>query len=110
MSYFARVGMLNTDREQLTKEQKTELFEAKVRHEYNVSKEELHSKCRKRYIIEPRQIMMYVMRVHYGYRLERIASYFDKNHSTVIHAVKNIKNIMFSDKHFEQKLNVLINK
>jgi len=109
MSYYARVGILNKQ-EHLTKEKKTELFESKIRHEYNISIEELHSKSRKRYIIEPRQIMMYVMREHYGYRLERIGDYFDKNHATVIHAVKNIKNIMFSDKHFEHKLMILINK
>ena len=109
MSYYARVGILDKQ-QSISKERKTELFEAKIREEYNITKDELYSKCRKRYIIEPRQIMMYVMRVHYGYRLERIASYFDKNHATVIHAVKNIRNIMFFDKHFEQKINVLINK
>jgi hypothetical protein len=47
---------------------------------------------RNRNIVIPRQIAMYLIRVHCGHTLQGIGEVFHVNHATVIHAIKCVTN------------------
>lgn len=56
--------------------------------------DELYSKSRKREIVEKRMVLMYTLRKSVGMTLHRIANSLNKNHATIIHAVKSIDNFI----------------
>jgi len=47
---------------------------------------------------EPRQIAMYLCRKTTNYSLDTIGNYFNRDHATVLHAVKTIENTCFSNR------------
>ena len=56
--------------------------------------DELYSKSRKRELVEKRMVLMYTLRKSVGMTLHKIANSLDKNHATIIHAVKSIDNFI----------------
>ncbi len=58
--------------------------------QYNVSIEDLRSKSRKRSITFPRQIAMYLTRKYTDQSLADIGALYNRDHSTVLHAIKVI--------------------
>jgi chromosomal replication initiator protein len=58
--------------------------------QYNVSVEELASKSRKRSITFPRQVAMYLTRKFTDHSLADIGALYNRDHSTVLHAIKVI--------------------
>ncbi len=58
--------------------------------QYNVSVEELRSRSRKRSISFPRQVAMYLTRKYTDQSLADIGSLYNRDHSTVLHAIKVI--------------------
>lgn len=58
---------------------------------FQLSEKELLSKSRKKIITTPRQIGMYLARKHTEYSLEAIGREFDRDHATVLYAVRKIK-------------------
>tara|TARA_R100000234_G_scaffold36981_1_gene21956 strand:+ start:189 stop:629 length:441 start_codon:yes stop_codon:yes gene_type:complete len=56
--------------------------------------EQLYSKSRKRDLVEKRMAIMYALRKSVGMTLHKIAESLDKNHATVIHAVKTIEDFI----------------
>ena len=56
--------------------------------------EQLYSKSRKRDLVEKRMSIMYVLRKSVGMTLHTIAESLNKNHATVIHAVKTIEDFI----------------
>lgn len=75
--------------------------------EFDISKKELLSKRRLRYIVLPRQVLMYILRKEYKLTLERIATLLNKNHATVLHSVNTIDNLMSYDSDLKNKVNYL---
>tara|TARA_R100000654_G_scaffold16524_1_gene34611 strand:+ start:1506 stop:1949 length:444 start_codon:yes stop_codon:yes gene_type:complete len=62
--------------------------------EVDISVEELCGQSRKRDLVEKRMVLMYTLRRSLGMTLHKIAQAFDKNHATVMHAVKTIENFL----------------
>lgn len=62
---------------------------------YDITVADIKWESRKSEIGKPRQLLMYIARIHFWWKFERIWEYFWKNYATVIHAVdvveKNIK-------------------
>ena len=56
--------------------------------------EQLYSKSRKRDLVEKRMVLMYTLRKSVGMTLHKIASSLNKNHATIIYAVKSIENFI----------------
>lgn len=56
--------------------------------------DELYSKSRKRVLVEKRMVLMYTLRKSVGMTLHKIAKSLNKNHATIIHAVKSIENFI----------------
>lgn len=75
---------------------------------FEVSKKELLSKRRLRYIVLPRQVLMYILRKEYGLTFERIATMLNKNHATVLHSVNTIDNLMSYDNDLKNKVKYLV--
>lgn len=58
--------------------------------QYKVTINDLQSKSRKRAVAFPRQVCMYLARKHTGYALADIGRALNRDHSTVVHAVRTI--------------------
>ncbi len=58
---------------------------------FQISHEEIRSKSRKKAISWPRQIAMYLAREYTDSTLESIGREFNRDHATVVHAIKKMK-------------------
>lgn len=67
---------------------------------FNLGEEQLLKVTRKREIVQARQIAMYFEKENSQGSLEVIGARYGKDHTTVIHSCKNIKNLMETDKEF----------
>lgn len=84
---------------------------AKVCKSYGITREKLMERTRKQHIVEARQIAMYLIyRQPKRLKLRIIGKIFDLNHATVLHAVKHIEELLFSDKSFPVKLKSITNE
>lgn len=61
---------------------------------YKVKEKDLYGKCRKREIVKARWLAMYLIRQKTQYKLTAIGKHFDRDHSTVIHAIANVNNAL----------------
>lgn len=69
---------------------------------FNLSVDAIQSKTRKREIVQARQLAMYMSKKHTKSSLATIGLHCgNKDHATVLHAVKTITNLVDTDKHFK---------
>lgn len=78
--------------------------------QFHVSFKELQSKSRKQSITTPRQIAMYLARKHTEESLVDIGRAFNRDHSTVLHAIKVVSNKLVRDTSVNAQLEILSNK
>ncbi len=78
--------------------------------QFNVSVKELQSKSRKNTITTPRQIAMYLARKHTEESLVDIGKTFNRDHSTVLHAIKVVSNKLVRDTSVNAQVEILSNK
>jgi chromosomal replication initiator protein len=70
---------------------------------FNITRDELLSKTRKRQIVQARQIAMYMSRSLINCSLSTIgAEIGGKDHATVLHACTTVNDLMTTDKTFKQ--------
>jgi chromosomal replication initiator protein len=75
---------------------------------YKIPMDQLKSKTRRREIVQARQIAMYFAKSLTKESLSSIGtSIGGKDHATVLHACKTIKNLMDTDRHFRESMNEL---
>jgi chromosomal replication initiator protein len=73
---------------------------------FNITRDELMSKTRKRQIVQARQIAMYMSRSLINCSLSTIGSEIGgKDHATVLHACTTVSDLMSTDKTFRQYVN-----
>ena len=96
------------ERQKVDLKTKIQMLIKRVCESFEVSEKELLSKRRLRYIVLPRQVFMYILRVEYKLTLERIATLLDKNHATVLHSVRTIDGLMSYDKDLKNKIKYLV--
>ena len=75
---------------------------------YRITKDELLSKKRNREFVESRQIIMYAMREKFGYTFREAGAYFGKDHATALYGIRNIRNLIETNKKFNQKIKELL--
>lgn len=81
-----------------------------VANNYNITVEDIKSKKRLKKISVPRQIGMYICRVHLKESLPKIGSEFGgKDHTTVMHSVGKITRELKKDKNLEVEISKIIN-
>lgn len=74
-----------------------------------VTMEELGSKTRYAPIVRPRQMLMRLLKLNfYKLSLEEIGNMFNRNHATVLHAIRAIQNLYDTDKDFRAFYNGMI--
>lgn len=72
---------------------------------YNIKSELIHTASRKRQIVQARQITMYLSKNHTEMSLAQIGSLIGKkNHATVLHACKIVREQMEVDKVFREEI------
>jgi chromosomal replication initiator protein len=76
-----------------------------VANKYNITLNNMLSRKRNKDIIKPRKIAMYLIRKLTNHSLSEIKLKFNINsHATIIHAVKNIENLLQKDEFFRQEI------
>ena len=79
----------------------------KVAERYNIRVSEMTSKRRERSVARPRQIAMYLAKNLTTKSLPDIGRAFDRDHTTVIHAVKTIEEMCLKDAAFKAEVDSL---
>ncbi len=75
---------------------------------YDLKEKDILSSSRKREIVKPRQIAMYLLKENFGCSYPFIAKLFGgKDHTTAIYAVEKIKKQLEHDEHLFQELEVI---
>ena len=76
---------------------------------YHITLDEIKSKSRKREHVLARQVAMVYLKEKTDYSLKRIGSLFEnRDHSTVIHALKSIQDLLDTDKKFVEQHSKII--
>ncbi len=78
--------------------------------QFKVSLEDLRSRSRKRAIAFPRQVAMYLARKYTGESLVDIGKAFNRDHSTVLHAIKTVSSQLVRNSSVGAQLEILSNK
>lgn len=74
---------------------------------FKLTKSDLIGEVRKKEILLPRQICMYLIRKELGASFEQIGAEFGRNHTTVMHSVDKIVKLMRKDQKLIRDLNAL---
>ena len=94
----------------ITRELTSALIGEIISREYNVSYKDLQSRSRKKVITFPRQVAMYLGRKHTEESLGDIGKTFNRNHATVIHAVKVVSELCRRDTSVRRQMEILDRK
>ncbi|MET4635732.1 chromosomal replication initiator protein [Kaistia defluvii] len=87
---------------------KIEDIQKVVSRHYNVSKADLLSSRRTRTIVRPRQIAMYLSKTLTPRSLPEIGRRFGgRDHTTVLHAVRKVEEMMQGDQHLKEEIELL---
>ena len=79
-----------------------------VARHYNVSKQDLLSNRRTRTIVKPRQVAMYLAKMMTPRSLPEIGRRFGgRDHTTVLHAVRKIEDMVGADQQLAKELELL---
>jgi chromosomal replication initiator protein len=83
-------------------------IQKQVASHYNVKVSDMHSARRARQVARPRQVAMYLSKKYTSKSLPEIGRRFGgKDHTTVMHAVKRVEELMTSDHEFSQDIEML---
>lgn len=78
---------------------------------YEVSQEEMVTKGRKKEIVHPRQVAMYLLRKELGMSYPGIGKYFGgRDHTTALHAYEKIHKLASEDSRFSEEISFLEDK
>ncbi len=88
----------------------TSLIGEMISREFKVSVKELQSRSRKKVVSFPRQVAMYLGRKHTSESLADIGQAFNRNHATVLHAVKVVSNLCLHDTSVRRQMEILDRK
>ena len=78
--------------------------------QYKISLDELKSRSRKRSVAFPRQIAMYLTRKYTDISLADIGNLYNRDHSTVLHAIRVVTRDMSQNSSVKEQVAILSNK
>lgn len=82
--------------------ERADVIISKVAAFYGMSNAEIRGKCRKKELVKARWLAMYFIRSKTDFTLNTIGDLFGRDHTTVIHALRTINDIM--SLHYETDL------
>ena len=78
---------------------------------FGVQKEEIASASRKRHRVLPRHIVCKLLKDYTRLSLKDIGWFMGgRDHSTIIHSIRAIENLIFTDKEFEKEYKIIEDK
>jgi chromosomal replication initiator protein len=78
---------------------------------YNITIDDLIKQSRKKEYVKPRQIAMYLIRKELDNSFPSIGSFFGgRDHTTVMHAVEKVENLIKDKEGFKQEVDLILNK
>ena len=77
---------------------------------YKISKDELLSRSRKRGIVQPRQIAMYLARRYTGESFQAIGRSFNRYHATTLHAIGTVERLIREQGNIQKQVQFLSEK
>ena len=83
-------------------------IQKKVAERYHVKLSDLRGKSRKKEIVMPRQIAMYLCRDLLSISLVSLANEFNRDHTTIMHGHDKIKDMIEEDQNFRQEIEEII--
>ena len=101
ITYFAAPAILSKKQ---PNDVKTENIIADVCEVYGIELSDLMSKARHRILVEPRQVLFYILHKKMNIPCEKVGKMFNKNHATVLHGANNIKQFMKYEKHLRERI------
>lgn len=78
-------------------EETLKLIEKTVCNYYFVNRELLHKKCRKREVVLTRYVIIYFFKIMTTLTLVKIGNYFNFDHTTVLHGIKTLRDLIETD-------------
>lgn len=82
-----------------------EFIQKSVCEYFNISVEDMKSKSRKKELVIPRQVGIYIAKNYTTLSLKTIGLYYGgRDHSTVIHSVESVEDMMVTDKKFRAQM------
>ncbi|MBR5598633.1 MAG: chromosomal replication initiator protein DnaA, partial [Alphaproteobacteria bacterium] len=82
-------------------------IQKKVAEHFNISVKELQSSRRARTVARPRQVAMYLAKQLTSRSLPEIGRKFDRDHTTVMHAVRKVEELIIEDASLAENIEVL---
>lgn len=82
-------------------------IQKKVSEHFNISVKELQSSRRARTVARPRQIAMYLAKQLTSRSLPEIGRKFDRDHTTVMHAVRKVEELIVEDQSLAESVDIL---
>ncbi len=82
-------------------------IQKKVAEHFNISVKELQSSRRARTVARPRQIAMYLAKQLTSRSLPEIGRKFDRDHTTVMHAVRKVEELIVEDPALAENIEIL---
>ena len=83
---------------------KTDNIIADVCQVYGIELADLMSKARYRILVEPRQVLFYILHKKLNIPCVKVGKMFNKNHATVLHGANNILNWMEQEKELRERV------
>lgn len=74
---------------------------------YGLTVDELRSKNRRRHIVKPRQIAIYLGGFFTKLTLTYIGEYFGKDHTTILHSINTVKDLLETDPDYVMEIKKL---
>ena len=81
-----------------------------IGNQFNIRVEELKSRSRKRSVAFPRQVGMYLTRKFTDISLAEIGDLYNRDHSTVLHAIRVVTRDMTRNSSTKEQIEILSNK
>ena len=82
-------------------------IQKKVAEHFNISVKELQSSRRARTVARPRQVAMYLAKQLTSRSLPEIGRKFDRDHTTVMHAVRKVEELIVEDPTLAENIEIL---
>ncbi len=82
-------------------------IQKKVAEHFNISVKELQSSRRARTVARPRQVAMYLAKQLTSRSLPEIGRKFDRDHTTVMHAVRKVEELIIEDPNLAENIEIL---
>lgn len=107
MNAYAIPGIIRTIGdimpERISKDQLVQKLESAVCTAWGIHPARLHEQTRERVVVEPRQLILWWMDHHNIDTLANIGKYYNKDHSTVLHARRVVSNLLETNYEYRQK-------